>query len=90
MAAVAACVTLVCGIIGILDKWFVIDGPLPLVALICGLVSMAIWFPVALRAERRQKRRRLGVCVACGYDLRATPDGCPECGAVSTGLDNVL
>ncbi|MGF1633208.1 MAG: hypothetical protein ACFCVE_05105, partial [Phycisphaerae bacterium] len=45
------------------------------------ILSMGVMVPQWVGAARGRRRGRLGLCRACGYDLRASDGRCPECGA---------
>jgi len=57
---------------------------------IWGIAAWVLVVPGVLAALLLGIRRYLarsrdpGLCRSCGYDLRATPDRCPECGALPT------
>jgi hypothetical protein len=57
--------------------------PYWLVALLLAFTPGLLTVRWAYSKVQRALRPRYA-CPSCGYDLRATPDRCPECGTVST------
>ncbi len=71
---------------GVVREWRLIPGhaslfwrlgvPFWISALFFAALSWYLYAPL----HRRRKRKKLGLCVKCGYDLRGSKDRCPECG----------
>ena len=58
----------------VMPYWFVLLVP----AVLPAMWSWRFW----THAACRRHRIRNGLCLQCGYDLRATPSRCPECGTI--------
>ena len=63
----------------LMTRWRVTFG-------VVALVSASAAVHCHFRRCLRQRRIAAGFCAQCGYDLRATPGRCPECGTVAKGV----
>jgi hypothetical protein len=54
----------------------------------CGITA---FLPIIAGTQwfKQLRRSKHGMCRHCGYDLRATPDKCPECGTIPAGIKKV-
>jgi hypothetical protein len=59
--------------------------PLWIIAGVASVATYAIGRPVVI-GWRRERRELKNLCPTCGYDVRATPERCPECGLAPSPL----
>jgi hypothetical protein len=66
---------------GTLPTWVFVQRWITVPYWVVTAVGLLLSTLLAARQVPLWRRRRRGLCVHCGYDLRASPGRCPECGS---------
>jgi len=61
-----------------IKKFTIVFVPIWFMTLLFTILPM--WWLLAYRKRSKGYRLKRGLCLTCGYDMRASPDTCPECG----------
>jgi hypothetical protein len=69
------------GTYGTQKRFWIAPGWMLLLPLGAAALCRKAW----LTRNRRDREAANQLCRQCGYDLRATPDRCPECGVIPVG-----
>lgn len=68
------------------DRYFAVSFPHWFAVLVFGILPVR-WYR---QLRREQLKANRGRCAVCGYDLRATPNRCPECGTIPATEESAL
>ncbi|HEX8912848.1 MAG TPA: hypothetical protein VF796_10850 [Humisphaera sp.] len=62
------------------SRLFAASAPCWAICILSGVMPV-VWVRRVVRRRRSARRQESGLCLECGYDLRASVGQCPECGS---------